>query len=128
MVLLVVTTIVVYSSATSGASEVRKPADCQVVIPALPRELPRSTPPIELAAPPQRSEPELPPLPMDRQSPMPPPMPAAFPQGPRQPTLLERPLAHTDGSPHQASASGPTHDDPFTHDTMTAQRLPQPHP
>src|SRR3546814_2500539 len=57
IVLLVVAAIFVYHSATSGEEEVRKPAEEQVVIPELPSELPRSTPPIELAAPPQRSEP-----------------------------------------------------------------------
>src|SRR3546814_9522008 len=72
IVLLVVAAIFVYNRATSGAEEVRKPAEEQVVIPALPRELPRSTPPIALAAPPQRSEPALPPLPRDRQPPTPP--------------------------------------------------------
>src|SRR3546814_8923642 len=50
VVLLVVAAIFVYNSATSGEEEVRKPAEEQVVIPELPRELPRSTPPIELAA------------------------------------------------------------------------------
>src|SRR3546814_4739483 len=113
VVLLVVAAIFVYNSATSGEEEVRKPAEEQVVIPELPRELPRSTPPIELAAPPQRSEPELPPLPMDRQSRIPPPMPDDFPQGPRQPTLMERRMASTDGSQQQASAAGAKADDPF---------------
>src|SRR3546814_776091 len=123
IVLLVVAAIFVYNSATSGEEEVRKPAEEQVVIPELPRELPRSTPPIELAAPPQRSEPELPPLPMDRQSRMPPPMPDDFPQGPRQPTLMERRMASTDGSQQQASAAGAKADDPFIQAIMKANGI-----
>src|SRR3546814_16023316 len=107
IVLVVVAATFVYNSATSGEEEVRKPAEEQVVIPELPRELPRSTPPIELAAPPQRSEPELPPLPMDLQSRMPPPLPDDFPQGPRHPTPLERRMASTDASQTQAAPTGP---------------------
>src|SRR3546814_12246199 len=90
--------IFVYNSANSGEEEVRKPAEEQVVIAELPRELPRSTPPIQLAAPPQRSEPELPPLPMDRQSRMPPPVTYDFPQGQRQPKLIERRRDSPDGA------------------------------
>src|SRR3546814_13479891 len=127
IVLLVVAAIVVYNSATAGEEEVRKPAEEQVVIPELPRELPRSTPPIELAAPPQRSEPELPPLPMDRQSRMPPPMPDDFPQGPRQPTLMERRMASTDGSQQQASAAGAKADDPFIQAIMKANGIAPAH-
>src|SRR3546814_19542588 len=112
IVLVVVAATFVYNSATSGEEEVRKPAEEQVVIPELPRELPRSTPPIELAAPPQRSEPELPPLPMDRQSRMPPPLPDDFSQGLRPPTLMERRMARTAGSKQQGSAAGPTADHP----------------
>src|SRR3546814_17242360 len=123
IVLVVVAATFVYNSATSGEEEVRKPAEEQVVIPELPRELPRSTPPIELAAPPQRSEPELPPLPMDRQSRIPPPMPAAFPQRPRHPTLMERRMASTDGSQQQASAAGGTRDNPLTQAPMTAHDI-----
>src|SRR3546814_18694254 len=96
-------------------------------MPELPRELPRSTPPIELAAPPQRSEPELPPLPMDRQSRMPPPMPDDFPQGPRQPTLMESRMASTDGPQQQAYAHGPQADDPFIQASMKATGLAPPH-
>src|SRR3546814_12228236 len=50
---------------------------------------------------------------MDRQSRIPPPMPDDFPQGPRQPTLMERRMASTDGSQQQASAAGAKADDPF---------------
>src|SRR5690606_31934989 len=101
IVLLVVAAIFIYSSATSGEEEARKPAEEQVVIPELPRELPRSTPPIGLAPPPPRNEHELPPLPIERQSHMPPPQPGDLQQGPREPTLMERRMASTGRPPQQ---------------------------
>src|SRR3546814_12793518 len=48
IVLRVVAAIFVYNSATSGAEELRRPAEEQVVSPELPRELPRSPPPTEV--------------------------------------------------------------------------------
>src|SRR3546814_2434518 len=60
---------------------------------------------------------------MDRRSRMPPPMPDDFPQGPRQPTLMERRMASTDGSQQQASAAGPKADDPFIQAIMKANGI-----
>src|SRR3546814_13218526 len=71
IVLPVVAAIFVYNSATSGEEGVRKPAEEPVVIPALPRERPRSTPPIEPAAPPHRSDPAWPRLPLSPPTPSP---------------------------------------------------------
>src|SRR3546814_9134201 len=60
---------------------------------------------------------------MDRQSRIPPPMPGDFPQGPRQPTLMERRMASTDGSQQQASAAGAKADDPFIQAIMKANGI-----
>src|SRR3546814_19489371 len=60
---------------------------------------------------------------MDRQSRIPPPMPDDFPQGPRQPTLMERRMASTDGSQPQASAAGAKADDPFIQATLKANGI-----
>ena len=121
VVLLVVAAIFIYNTATSDEEEVRRPAEEQVVIPELPRELPRSTPPIELAAPPPRREPELPPLPSPSR--LPAPQPGDLSQGPRQPMLMERRMASTDGSQQQATASGAKADDPFIQAIMKANGI-----
>lgn len=121
IVLLVAAAIFIYNSATSGEEEISKPVEEQIVIPELPREPPRSTPPIELAAPPPRREPELPPLPSPSR--MPPPQPGDLPQRARQPTLMERRMASTDGSQQQASAAGAKADDPFIQAIMKANGI-----
>src|SRR3546814_18153944 len=61
---------------------------------------------------------------MDRQSRIPPPMPDDFPQGPRQPTLMERRMARTDGSQQQASPAGAKADDPFIQAILKATGIP----
>src|SRR3546814_5783975 len=64
---------------------------------------------------------------MDRQSRIWPPMPDDFPQGPRQPTLMERRMASTDGPQQQASAAGAQADDPFIQGIMKAKGIAPAH-
>lgn len=123
IVLLVVAAIFIFNSATSGEEEERKPAEEQVVIPELPREPAPSVQPIELAAPPEREELPLPPLPMDNRSHMLQPGLDDLPPGPRQPTLMERRMASTDGSQQQASAAASNANDPFIQAIMKANGI-----
>lgn len=123
IVLLVIAAIFIYRSATSGEEEEKRPAEEQVVIPELPRELPQSTPPIELAPAPERQEPELPPLPMDGRSGMPQPRPDDLAQGPRQPTLMERRMASTAGAQQQEPGAESQAQDPFVQAMLQANGL-----
>lgn len=123
ILLLVVAAIFIYRSATSGGEEERRPAEEQVVIPELPRELPQSTPPIELAHSTEREQPELPPLPMDDGAGMPQPRPGDFAQGPRQPSLIERRMASTVGAQQQESGSGTQAQDPFVQAMLQANGI-----
>jgi type IV secretion system protein VirB10 len=123
ILLLVVAAIFIYRSATSGEEDARRPAEEQIVIPELPRELPPSTPPIELARTPELDQPELPPLPMGDGAVMPQPRPGDFAQGPQQPSLMERRMASTAGAQQQESGSGSQSQDPFVQAMLQANGI-----
>lgn len=123
IVLLVVAAIFIYRSATSDGERDRKPAEEQVVIPELPREpAPLQQPrPVELAPEPRQDVVELPPLPADdRARVMTQPRPADFPQGPRQPTLMERRMGTGDAQSRNEEANESQAQDPFIQALMQA--------
>lgn len=105
--LLVLATVWMLKSATSGKEEQEKPREETVVIPALPQRPPANPAPADsYAAPIEVASSELPPLPEG------PAMPSgSYQEGPRGPTLLERRMmsggsANVEGEDGEGDAGG----------------------
>lgn len=124
--LLVVAAVFIYKSAASDDAEDTRPADEQVVIPELPRDvsLAARTPPIEVVQTPRDDMSQLPPLPIDERKSMAQSGSNDFPQGPRHPTLMERRMTSTDNAAERGeSGTSSQLQDPFVQALMQANGL-----
>lgn len=101
VLLLVVAAVWMFKSATSGKDEVAKPREEKVVIPELPTntEPPAAEPVAPIEVQQYAAEPNLPPLPAEPASSYPQSTPYSdAPQGPREPTLMERRMSNGGGN------------------------------
>jgi type IV secretion system protein VirB10 len=97
VLLLVVAAVWMFKSATSGKDEVAKPREEKVVIPELPSntEPPAAEPVAPIEVQQYAAEPNLPPLPAEPAPSYPQSTPYNdAPQGPREPTLMERRMSN----------------------------------
>lgn len=110
VLLLIVAAVWMFRSVTSGKDEVTKPKEEKVVIPELPSNagappMAESVAPIEMQE--YAADTSMPPLPAEPAPAYPPPSYDSTPQGPREPTLMERRMMNGGGTNPESVSSDP---------------------